>query len=758
MDSSNPLYVHPSDGRGSLPIQEKLVGAQNYRSWRRSIEISLSTERKLGFVKDTIPRPVSLPVTPENAVVRAVNAVNEELDSMTTLPRLSTITPEMFVFLSAVEKQKEEQRLFQFLNVIQQEESQKDVFSTSLPVIETTALLSKSGGKDKCSICGFKWHPPDKCMKPGATSGDCTDDELEFVAEILPKITLPNRDSSEITQIGQVRLKNGILLKDVLCVPTLKFSLLFVPKLTKDNNCVAIFFPTFCMIQDLRTRKVQGLGRKIGGQYHLLNVPIDQVDAKLWIEVENSVNGSLFSCFVGVYNKTICHSMYSLWHHMLGHISITKMKHVQCSNVPLVNESHTTCLTYPMAKLTKLPCAYNDSCSSAVATWTYLIVHKSNAFEVIKAFLKFVELQFDTKVKCIRPDNALEFVKCPCAMYLANQGIEHQITYVDRPQQNGRVERKHRHILEVARALRFQASGFGDHYKGQLLWSGELIQIDAQRWNKEWDEKQQQFWMEISMLSSLKHKNLVSLIGFCDENDEKIIIIRRENMGSLEKHLSDSTRLTWVRRLEICVGLAHGLSYIHYDEQRDFSVIHRNIDSETVLLNDNLEPRLSEFRLSIKIKASQRHLSFDTGKVSNRLGCTDPTYFKTKRAHHKSDMYSFGIVMFELLCGRKALIDDHQDNKYLASVGVVHYREKKLKEIIDWNLWKQMDTQSFNICAEIAYNCLNEERSQRLNIDEIVTRLETALELQLKHQIDFRCNPIYTNITFDLISCLIPHI
>ena len=91
------------------------------------------------------------------------------------------------------------------------------------------------------------------------------------------------------------------------------------------------------------------------------------------------------------------------------------------------------------------------------ATWVYLMVNKSDALDVLKVFLKFVELQFDAKVKCVRSDNALEFVKGPCAVFLSSQGIEHQTTCVDRPQQNGRVERKHRHILEVARALRFHA-------------------------------------------------------------------------------------------------------------------------------------------------------------------------------------------------------------------------------------------------------------------------------------------------------------
>ncbi|PWA82224.1 hypothetical protein CTI12_AA171650 [Artemisia annua] len=270
MDPSNPLYIHLSDGPGSLPIQEKLIGAQNYRSWRRAVEIGLSTKRKLGFVRGTVLRPSVIPVPPTTAAQNAANielwetcnnlviswimssisesiaksimfidsaceiwiqletrfslsngsrkyklskecfeiqqhgdsvseyytklkCVWEELDSMTILPRLMTITPEMSGFLIAVEKQKEEQRLFQFLNgldecysaqrsqlllinplpsvenacaVIQQEESQKDVFNHGhVPLVETTALYGKQENKGKCGICGFKWHPPERCWE-----------------------------------------------------------------------------------------------------------------------------------------------------------------------------------------------------------------------------------------------------------------------------------------------------------------------------------------------------------------------------------------------------------------------------------------------------------------------------------------------------------------------------------------------------------------------------------------------------------------
>ncbi|GJX32459.1 cysteine-rich receptor-like protein kinase 8 [Tanacetum coccineum] len=375
-----------------------LIREADYRQ-RRSMEIGLSTKRKLGFVKGTIPRPPHMPVTPENTVAKSVMFIGtaseiwsqlETRFSLSNRSRKYKLCKDMFG-ISQQGSSKEEQRLFQFLNDLDDWYSAQRsplLLINPLPSVENACA---NVGKEKCSICGFKWHPPEKWwekvgypvwnhknvlkdMKPGATSGDYTGATIQMIhfckdminakiLEILPKITLPNGDSFGITQIGQVRLKNGILLKDVLCVPTFKFSLLSVSKLTKDKNNVTIIFPIFCVIQDLRTRKVQGLGRKIRGMYYLFNVPIDKVDAKLRIEVEN-----------------------------------------------------------------------NDY---SRATWTYLMVHKSDALEVIKAFLKFVELQFNTKVTCMRSDNALEFVKGHCALYSADQGIEHQTTFVDKQQQNG---------------------------------------------------------------------------------------------------------------------------------------------------------------------------------------------------------------------------------------------------------------------------------------------------------------------------------
>jgi hypothetical protein len=241
-------------------VTEKLLGAHNYRSWRRSVEIALSTKRKLGFIRGTVPRSVDDASLQEqwdtcnnlviswlmNSVSESIGksimfmgtahaiwlqletrfalsngshkyklnretyaimqsgrsiseyytnmkCVWEELDSMNELPRIVNITPEVAVFIQALNVQKEEQRLFQFLNglddhftsqrsqlllnsplpsvetacsLLQQEESQRGVFGNNSQVgIESTALYSKGEVKDKCNICGFKWHPPEKCWE-----------------------------------------------------------------------------------------------------------------------------------------------------------------------------------------------------------------------------------------------------------------------------------------------------------------------------------------------------------------------------------------------------------------------------------------------------------------------------------------------------------------------------------------------------------------------------------------------------------------
>ncbi|KAJ0703112.1 putative protein kinase RLK-Pelle-SD-2b family [Helianthus annuus] len=209
---------------------------------------------------------------------------------------------------------------------------------------------------------------------------------------------------------------------------------------------------------------------------------------------------------------------------------------------------------------------------------------------------------------------------------------------------------------------------------------------------------------EISTIKSLNHKNIASISGYCDENDEKIIIHKAFH-GTLCQRLSDPT-LTWSQRLQICLGVARGLNYIHYD------VIHCDVNSSKIILDHNWVPKIYGFELSTTYPRSLRHrLLFSR-------------YFGTNNLTPKYDVYSFGVLLLEVLCGRKRVFTND---------GV----EEELEEIIDPNLRKQMDTQTMALFTNIAYKCLKREYVQRPTMDQIVKELEEVLQLQWELQWEY---------------------
>ncbi|MFS7990707.1 putative protein kinase RLK-Pelle-LRR-I-1 family [Helianthus anomalus] len=274
--------------------------------------------------------------------------------------------------------------------------------------------------------------------------------------------------------------------------------------------------------------------------------------------------------------------------------------------------------------------------------------------------------------------------------------------------------------------------GVGIAYKGRLLWSGRLMEIAARRFDCKHGDGDLEFLAEISALSDLKHKNLVSIIGFCDEIDEKIIVTTYEANGSLGQYLN-SLNLTWKQRLRTCLGVARALSYLHYDKGRDYTILHCNINSNTILLDDNWETKLSGFEFSIKQSVNDKDQVCPC-EHTGTLGCEDPTIEKTGGVTHKSDIYSFGVVLFETLCMRKALIQNEADWS-LARLAKYHHEKGTLHDIIHPHLLNQiLSPQALLIYSKVAYSCLNDDRTHRPDMHHIVAKLEKALEHQLRHE------------------------
>ncbi|XP_076958335.1 putative receptor-like protein kinase At1g30570 [Bidens hawaiensis] len=214
-----------------------------------------------------------------------------------------------------------------------------------------------------------------------------------------------------------------------------------------------------------------------------------------------------------------------------------------------------------------------------------------------------------------------------------------------------------------------------------------------------------------------------------DQKGEQIIVTTYEANGSLERYL-DSSNLTWTQRLRICIGVARALSYLHSGLGHGYGVIHRFVNSSTVLLDENWEVKLSGFDISIKQSQGQ---VISSDHLVGTTGYFDPAMIKAKGVTYKSDIYSFGVVLFEILCGRKAYVQN-VPNMFLDPLAKHHYENKTLQNIVHPDLWKEMSPKSLLVYSKVAYSCLEDDLSVRPDMGYIITQLEKALKAQTRRE------------------------
>ncbi|XP_071696996.1 uncharacterized protein [Rutidosis leptorrhynchoides] len=264
--------------------------------------------------------------------------------------------------------------------------------------------------------------------------------------------------------------------------------------------------------------------------------------------------------------------------------------------------------------------------------------------------------------------------------------------------------------------------GYGTVYKGELLLSGSLTKIVVKRIDGRFSRAENHFINEITVRSSYnKHVNIVSLIGFCDEYNEKILVEEFVPYGTLDTYIT-STKLTWLKRVRICVGASRGLNYLH-----NSSVLHRDIRSRMILLGENWDAKIGGF--GVAIRGPMERTVF-VNNIIGAPGYVDPTYMQTGVVTKESDVYSFGVVLFEVLCGRLAYERNENNQQFLGPFARLHYEEGRLNEIIDPFLREQMSPESLEAFSAIAYHCLEKQQSDRPNMDQIVEKLVQVLRLQ----------------------------
>uniref|UniRef100_A0A453FQ96 Protein kinase domain-containing protein n=1 Tax=Aegilops tauschii subsp. strangulata TaxID=200361 RepID=A0A453FQ96_AEGTS len=278
--------------------------------------------------------------------------------------------------------------------------------------------------------------------------------------------------------------------------------------------------------------------------------------------------------------------------------------------------------------------------------------------------------------------------------------------------------------------------GFGMVYKGHLKDTKEDIAV--KRLDKEGFQGNREFLVEVLMLSLLSHPNLVNLIGYSTDLDQRILVYEYMPNGSLEDHLLDlpenAKALPWQTRMRIAVGAAKGIEYLH--EVANPPVIYRDLKASNILLDKDFNSKLSDFGLAkLGPLGDESHVST---RVMGTYGYCAPEYAMTGKLTKMSDIYSFGVVLLELITGRRAI----DPTKPTEEQVLIHWaapliRDRKMfVRLADPLLGKDFPVKGLYQALAIASMCMQEDPSKRPKIGDVVDALTFLAEQKYYPQRD----------------------
>ncbi|CAI0461270.1 unnamed protein product [Linum tenue] len=263
--------------------------------------------------------------------------------------------------------------------------------------------------------------------------------------------------------------------------------------------------------------------------------------------------------------------------------------------------------------------------------------------------------------------------------------------------------------------------GYGVVYKGRLI-NGTEVAVKKILNNVGQAEKE--FRVEVEAIGHVRHKNLVRLLGYCIEGVHRMLVYEYVNNGNLEQWLHGAMRhrgiLTWEARMKVLLGTAKALAYLH--EAIEPKVVHRDIKSSNILIDDEFNSKVSDFGLAKLLGAGESHI---TTRVMGTFGYVAPEYANTGLLNEKSDIYSFGVLLLEAVTGRDPVDYGRPANE----VNLVEWLKmmvgtRRADEVVDPNLEVKPATRALKRALLVALRCVDPDSEKRPKMSQVVRMLE----------------------------------
>ncbi|CAA7402399.1 unnamed protein product [Spirodela intermedia] len=266
--------------------------------------------------------------------------------------------------------------------------------------------------------------------------------------------------------------------------------------------------------------------------------------------------------------------------------------------------------------------------------------------------------------------------------------------------------------------------GFGSVYKG-LLEDGTRVAV--KQLSSQSSQGNREFLNEVGMISALEHPNLVKLFGCCIDGNQLLLVYEYMENNSLGRalfgHEGNRLKLDWSTRYAICLGVAKGLAYLH--EESVFRIVHRDIKATNILLDKNLNPKISDFGLAKLYEKEHTHIST---RVAGTVGYMAPEYATRGYLTDKADVYSYGVVVLEVVSGKK---NADETFLHLLDLAFLLLEEGRLIELVDPSLNLDYPQEEALRLLNVALLCCNSSPTLRPAMSTVARMLTGEIDVPI---------------------------